>query len=103
MTVCKTLGMRVLGGSTVDVNVSFAGDQIIASMNQYTAADIASLKAKLAQYPSGTELQLNISGSPQQVALMHGAIEAVPSEHRFEIGQPEPTNQKTENRSTLVA
>ena len=78
--------------STVDVNVSFAGDQIIASMNQYTAADIASLKAKLAQYPSGTELQLNISGSPQQVALVHGAIEAVASEHRFEIGQPEPTN-----------
>src|SRR5215469_3089251 len=59
---------------------------------QYTAADIASLKAKLAQYPSGTELQLNISGSPQQVALVHGAIEAVASEHRFEIGQPEPTN-----------
>jgi len=56
------------------------------------AADIASLKAKLAQYPSGTELQLNISGSPQQVTLVHGAIEAVASEHRFEIGQPEPTN-----------
>ena len=60
-------------------------------MNQYTAADIASLKAKLAQYPTGTELQLN-SGSPQQVALVHGAIEALASEHRFEIGQPEPTN-----------
>jgi hypothetical protein len=56
------------------------------------AADIASLKAKLAQYPSGTELQLNISGSPQQVALVDGAIEAVASEHRFEIGQPEPIN-----------
>ena len=30
---------------------------IIASINQFTAADIASLKAKLAQYPSGTEFR----------------------------------------------
>jgi hypothetical protein len=33
--------------STVNVNVSFAGDQVIASMNQYTATDTESLKAKI--------------------------------------------------------
>ena len=46
--------------SVVNVNVSFAGDQIIVSMNQYTASDLASLEAKLAQYPSGTKLWLKI-------------------------------------------
>jgi len=78
--------------SPVNVNVSFVGDQIIASVNQYTATDIASLKAKLAQYPSGTKLSLNIFGSPQQVARVHAATEAMADEHRFELAQPEPTN-----------
>lgn len=78
--------------STVNVNVSFAGDQIIASMNQYTATDIASLKAKLAQYPSGTKLWLNIFGSPERVSLVHTAIEDIAAEHGFELAQPEPTN-----------
>jgi hypothetical protein len=78
--------------SPVNVNVSFVGDQIIASVNQYTATDIASLKAKLAQYPSGTKLSLNIFGSPQQVARVQGATEAIADEHRFELAQPGPTN-----------
>jgi hypothetical protein len=78
--------------SPVNVNVSFVGDQIIASVNQYTATDIASLKAKLAQYPSGTKLSLNIFGSPQQVSRVHGATEAIADEHRFELAQPGPTN-----------
>lgn len=78
--------------SIVNVNVSFAGDQIIASMNQYSAADIASLKAKLSQYPSGTKLWLNIFGSPAQVSLVRTAIEDIAAEHGFELAQPEPTN-----------
>lgn len=78
--------------STVNVNVSFAGDQIIASMNQYTATDVASLKAKLAQYPRGTKLWLNVFGSPEHVAPVHAAIEAIAAEHGFELAQPEPVN-----------
>jgi hypothetical protein len=78
--------------STVNVNVSFAGDQIIASMNQYTATDIASLKAKLAEYPSGTKLWLNIFGSPDKVASVHATIADIAAEHGFELAQPEPAN-----------
>jgi hypothetical protein len=78
--------------STVNANVSFAGDQIIASMNQYTATDVASMKAKLAQYPSGTKLLLNIFGSPEQMASVHAAIEDLASEHGFELVRPGPTN-----------
>lgn len=78
--------------STVNVNVSFAGDQIIASMNQYTATDIASLKSKLAQYPSGTKLWLNIFGSPEHVASVHAALADLAAEHGFELGQPQPAN-----------
>lgn len=78
--------------STVNVNVSFARDQIIASMNQYTATDIASLKAKLAQHPSGTMLWLNIFGSPDKVASVHATIADIADEHGFELAQPEPAN-----------
>ncbi|PYU65936.1 MAG: hypothetical protein DMG56_01775 [Acidobacteria bacterium] len=78
--------------STVNVNVSFAGDQIISSMNQYTATDVSSLKAKLAQYPSGTKLWLNIFGSPEHVASVHATITDIAAEHGFELAQPEPVN-----------
>jgi len=76
--------------STINVNVSFAGDQITASMNQYTATDVASLKAKLAQYPSGTKLWLNVFGSPEHVASAHAAIADIAAEHGFELAQSEP-------------
>jgi hypothetical protein len=75
--------------STVNVNVSFAGDQIIASMNQYTATELASLKTKLAQYPSGTKLWLNIFGSPERVAPVRAAISGIAAQHGFEVAEPE--------------
>jgi hypothetical protein len=78
--------------STVNVDVNFVGDQIIASMNQYTATDVASLKAKLAQYPSGMKLWLNIFGSPEHVASVHAAIADIAAEHGFEVAQPEAVN-----------
>ncbi len=78
--------------STVNVNVSFAVDQIIASMNQYTATDVASLKVKLAQYPSGTKLWLNIFGSSEHAASVRAAIADIAAEHGFELAQPEPVN-----------
>jgi hypothetical protein len=75
--------------STANVNVSFAGDQIIASTNQYTATDIVSRKAKLAQYPSGTKLWLNIFGSPDKTASVHATIADIAAEHGFEVAGPE--------------
>lgn len=75
--------------STVNVNVSFAGDQMIASMNQYTAMDIASLKAKLAQYPEGTKLCLNIFGSPDNVASVRAILADIAAEHGFDLAEPE--------------
>jgi hypothetical protein len=75
--------------STVNVNANFAGDQIIASMNQYTATDIASLKAKLAQYPSGTKLWLNIFDSTDKVASVHAIIADIAAEHGFEVAEPD--------------
>ena len=78
--------------STVNVDVSFVGDQIIASMNQYTATDVRSLRDKLAQYPSGTKLWLNIFGSPEHLASVHAAIADIAEEHGFELAQPEAVN-----------
>jgi hypothetical protein len=78
--------------STVNVSVSFFGDQIVANMNQYTATDLSSMKAKLAQYPSGTKLWLNVFGSPEHVSLVQAAIEDVAAEHGFELAEPQPTN-----------
>lgn len=78
--------------SSVNVNVSFFDDQITASMNQYTATDLASLKAKLAQYPNGTKLLLIFFGSPEHVSIVRAAIEDIAAAHGFELAEPEPTN-----------
>ena len=78
--------------STVNVNVSYFGDQIVASLNQYTTSDLASLKAKLAQYPSGTKLGLNIVGPPEHRSLIRAAIEDIAAEHGFALAELEPTN-----------
>src|SRR5215475_10952539 len=78
--------------STVNVNVSYFGDQIGASLNQYTASDLASLKTKLVQYPSGTKLGLNIVGSPEHMSVTRAAVEDIAAEHGFELAEPEPTN-----------
>jgi len=78
--------------SAVNVDVNFAGQQIIASINQYTATDLASLKSKLAQYPGGTKFWLNIFGPPDRVGTVHAAITETAAEHGFELAQPEPVN-----------
>jgi hypothetical protein len=78
--------------SVVNVDVNFAGQQIIANINQYTATDLASLKSKLAQYPGGTKFWLNIFGPPDRVGTVHAAITETAAEHGFELAQPEPVN-----------
>ena len=67
-------------------------DQIVASLNQYTASDLTSLKAKVAQYPSGTKFRLNILGSLERSAPVRAAITEIAAEHGFEVAEPEPTN-----------
>jgi hypothetical protein len=78
--------------SVVNVDVNFAGQQIIASINQYTATDLASLKSKLAQYPGGTKFWLNILGPPDRVGTVRAAITETAAEYGFELAQPEPVN-----------
>jgi hypothetical protein len=78
--------------SVVNVDVNFAGQQIIASINQYTATDLASLKGKLAQYPGGTKFWLNILGPPDRVGTVRAAITETAAEYGFELAQPEPVN-----------
>ena len=78
--------------SVVNVDVNFAGQQIIASINQYTATDLASLKSKLAQYPGGTKFWLNIFGPSDRVGTVHAAITETAAEHGFELAQPDPVN-----------
>ena len=75
--------------SPVNLNVSFFGDKIMANINQYTTMDLASLKAKLAQYPSGTKLWLNIFGAPERVVPIRAAITDIAAEHGFEVAEPE--------------
>jgi hypothetical protein len=61
-------------------------------MNQYTATDIASLKAKLEQYPSGTKLWLNIFGTSERVASVNATLADIAAEHGFELARPESVN-----------
>jgi len=78
--------------SPVNLDVSFFGDKIMASINQYSATDLTSLKAKLAQYPSGTKFWLSILGSPERADPVRAAIFDVASEHGFDVAQAGSTN-----------
>jgi hypothetical protein len=78
--------------SPVNLNVSFFGEKIMATINQYSATDLTSLKAKLAQYPSGTKLWLNIIGSPDRVAPVLTVISDIAAEHGFLVDSPQPTH-----------
>jgi HEAT repeat protein len=78
--------------SPVNLNVSFFGEKIMATINQYSATDLTSLKAKLAQYPSGTKFWLNIIGSPDRVAPVLTVISEIAAEHGFLVDSPQPTH-----------
>jgi len=78
--------------SPVDLNISFFGDQIQAVINQYSATDLAFLRGKLAQYPTGTKFWLNIFGPPDRVAPVLAAINDIAAEHGFQVDSPQPTH-----------
>lgn len=75
-----------------DLSVTLVGNQMIATVNQYSALDVASLKAKLAQYPRGTTFQLNISGPPDRIAPVRAAISEVVAEHGLDVTEVQPAN-----------
>jgi hypothetical protein len=79
-------------GSPVDVNISFFGDQIQAIIGQYSATDLASLRGKLAQYPTGTKFWLNIFGPPDRVAPVLTVISDLAAEHGFLVDSPQPAH-----------
>lgn len=78
--------------SPVELNVNFFGDQVQGTVAQYSEADLASLQAKLGQYPAGTRFWLNIFGPPDRVAPVLAAIGDVAAEHGFEIDSAPAAN-----------
>jgi hypothetical protein len=75
--------------SPVNLAVSFFGSQMQATVNnQYYAADLPSLRAKLAQYPSGTNFLLAISGPPDRVTPVVAVINDVAREHGLQVQGP---------------
>lgn len=78
--------------SPVELNVNFFGDQIQGTVAQYSEADLASLQAKLGQYPVGTKFWLNIFGPPDRVASVLAAIDDMAAEYGFEIDSPPAAN-----------
>jgi hypothetical protein len=75
--------------SPVNLDITFFGNQLQASINnQYNAADLPSLRAKLAQYPSGTRFLLTSSGPPDRVTPVVAAINDVAAEHGLQVQGP---------------
>jgi hypothetical protein len=80
-----------LWNSPVHLNISSFGDRIQASIDQYSANDLASLRDKLAQYPYGTKFQLSVFSSPENASSARAAISGVVAEHGLQIEEPGPT------------
>jgi hypothetical protein len=78
--------------SPVELNVNFFGEKLQATVAQYSEADLASLQAKLGQYPAGTKFWLNIFGPPDRVASVLAAIDNMAAEYGFEINSPSAAN-----------
>jgi hypothetical protein len=79
--------------SPVDLDVTFFGDKILASVHQYVETDLNSLRSKLAQYPRGTKFLLNISNSPSRVDPVLTVVNEVAAEHGFQLEVPPQTVQ----------
>jgi hypothetical protein len=75
--------------SPVALYVYAYDDRTVWNINQTTAADLPSLLAKLAQYPSGTEFNLNISGTPGRTAPALDALYDVAAKHGLQINIPQ--------------
>jgi len=78
--------------SPSDLNVTLFGNQMVATVSQYSALDVTSLKAKLAQYPRGTKFQLSISGPPDRVAPLRSAIADAAAELELDVTELQSAN-----------
>lgn len=78
--------------SEVRLSIGFVGNTFLGRANQYVATDLPSLKAKLAQYPSGTKVSLSVLGSPEREELLRAAILGVARERGLDVIPTEPTN-----------
>src|SRR5271154_1796926 len=74
--------------SPVDLQVNFFGDQMQASIGQYSAQGLEALRNKLSQYPKGTKFWLNIFASPDQVTSTLEAINDVAGQYGLQIDRP---------------
>lgn len=80
-------------GSPVEITANCTGQQMMISFTgRYFATDVASMRNKLAQYPSGTRFAVRVLCSPEEKASVVSAINEVAAEHKFDVVQQEPTN-----------
>jgi hypothetical protein len=79
--------------SPVQMDMILFGDHIHASIGQYSTNDLASLRDKLAQYPTGTKFRVNVVGKLDQMPSALAAIDDVVTEHGLQIELPETTDQ----------
>ncbi len=80
--------------SPVELSINFFFEEhVMADINhQYSAGDIASLRSKLAQYPSGTKFWVTTSGPAERVAPVLQAINGVAAEHGLVVENAPPTD-----------
>ncbi len=68
--------------SPVEIDLSALSDgQLLAMIGQFNAADIASLQAKLTQYPRGTVFHLSTFGAPERLAAAERAVRDTASQN----------------------
>jgi hypothetical protein len=65
---------------------------MISFTGRYFATDLASMRNKLAQYPSGTRFAVRFLCSPEEKASVLSAINEIAAEHKFDVAQEESTN-----------
>jgi hypothetical protein len=77
--------------SPVNLQVNFFGDQMQASIGQYSVQSIEATRSKLSQYPKGTKFSLSIFGSPNQMNSTLDAINDMAGQYGLQIDRP-PAN-----------
>ena len=72
--------------SPVRIDLTVLGGQVYAGINGcFNSSDLASLEAKLAQFPRGTVFQLSRSGAPERLAAATRAIQEAASANGFTV------------------
>ena len=74
--------------SPVDLNLNLLGNQFHAMIGHFVAADVDSLRAKLAQYPHGTRFWMNTFGAPEELAPVVERIDETAQKQGLTIDRP---------------